>query len=234
MPNDKLKAFQAQFQSVRSQIHLAGQTGRGFFDQLSTSLGRSIIQFTNMYLSLYRVISYIRKGVTEVTNLDKALTTMSYTMKVNNAQIKEMSNDIVNMAKDLSISVDNVSKIYQIYANMQTTTEEMMQTARPTAILANLSGVDASTAADQIQGVLNQFNLLAEESEHIVDVYDYISANIPVDYSKGIAGMADAVKNVGNVAYEAGLSFEQLGAINGGACSSSDDGTENKKRKIES
>lgn len=215
MPNDKLKAFQAQFQSIRSQIHLAGQTGRGFFDQLSTSLGRSIIQFTNMYLSLYRVISYIRKGVTEVTNLDKALTTMSYTMKVNNAQIKEMSNDIVNMAKDLSISVDNVSKIYQIYANMQTTTEEMMQTARPTAILANLSGVDASTAADQIQGVLNQFNLLAEESEHIVDVYDYISANISVDYSKGIAGMADAVKNVGNVAYEAGLSFEQLGAIIG-------------------
>lgn len=30
------------------------------------------------------------------------------------------------------------------------------------------------------------------------------------------------------------LSLEQLGAINGGACSSSDDGTENKKRKINS
>lgn len=30
------------------------------------------------------------------------------------------------------------------------------------------------------------------------------------------------------------LSLEQLGAINGGACSSSDEETKNKKRKIES
>ena len=215
IPNDKFKDFAARFQNIRSQIHLAGQTGKSFFNQLSTSLGRSIIQFANMYLSLYRVVSYIRQGVNQVTQLDKALTTMSYTMNITNSQIKEMGNNIVAMAKDLKISVDNVSQIYQIYANMQTTTEEMMKTARPTAILTNLSGVDASTAADQIQGVLNQFNMLADESMHIVDVYDYISANIPVDYSKGIAGMADAVKNVGNVAAEAGLSFEQLGAIIG-------------------
>ena len=215
MPNDKLKEFQARFQGVRSQIHLAGQTGKSFFDQMSTSLGRSVIQFANMYLSLYRLVSYLRQGINEVTNLDKALTTMSYTMDTTGSQIQQMSNDIVNMAKDLSISVENVSQIYQIYANMQTTAEEIMQTARPTAILSNLSGVDASTAADQIQGVLNQFNLLADESMHIVDVYDKISANIPVDYSKGIAGMSDAVKNVGNVAAEAGLSFEQLSAIIG-------------------
>ena len=215
IPNDKFKDFTARFQNIRSQIHLAGQTGKGFFDQMGTSLGRSIIQFANMYLSLYRIVSYIRQGIGEVTKLDKALTTMSYTMNITNSQLKEMGSNIVAMAKDLKVSVDNVSQIYQIYANMQTTTEEMMKTARPTAILTNLSGVDASTAADQIQGVLNQFNMLADESMHIVDVYDYISANIPVDYSKGIAGMADAVKNVGNVAAEAGLSFEQLGAIIG-------------------
>ena len=213
IPNDKFKEFNERFQSINSQIHLANQTGKSFFDQLGTSLGRSIIQFANMYLSLYRVVGYIRQGITQVQNLDKALTTMSYTMNISNAQINEMGKDILAMSKDLKISVDNVSQIYQIYANMQTTSEEMMKTARPTAILANLSGVDASTAADQIQGVLNQFGLLADESEHIIDVYDYISSNISVDYSKGIAGMSEAVKNVGNVANEAGLSFEQLSAI---------------------
>lgn len=45
---------------------------------------------------------------------------------------------------------------------------------------------------------------------HIADVYDYISANIAVDYSKGISGMADAVQNVGNFAYQAGLSLSNL------------------------
>lgn len=215
IPEDKMKEFTARFQDIDSKVRLSGQTGKGILGQVSTTLVRSISQFANMYLSLYRLVSYIRQGVTEVSNLNKALTTMSYTMDVTDVQLNNMSRDIVNMAKDLSISVSNVSQIYQIYANMQTSAEEIMETAKPTAILANLSGVDASTAADQIQGVLNQFELLAEESSHIVDVYDYISSNISVDYSKGIAGMSDAVKNVGNVAKEAGLSFEQLSAIIG-------------------
>ena len=46
-------------------------------------------------------------------------------------------------------------------------------------------------------------------------VYDKISANIKVDYSKGIQGMAEAVQQVGNFANQAGLSFEQLAAIVG-------------------
>lgn len=66
--------------------------------------------------------------------------------------------------------------IYKIYANMNTTASEIQQTARPTAILSNLSGVDASTAADQVQGILQQFHMLedgsttaADASMHIVD-----------------------------------------------------------------
>ena len=215
IPQDKMNEFTNRFQDIVSRIRLAGQSGKGLFDNMSQSITKSIAQFTNMYLSVYRLIGYIKQGITQVENLDKALTTISYTMDITNTQLKDMGDNIVAMAKDLSISVENVSQIYQIYANMQTTAEEMMKTARPTAILANLSGVDASTAADQIQGVLNQFDLLAEDSMHIVDVYDKISSNISVDYSKGIAGMSDAVRNVGNVAKDAGLSFEQLSAIIG-------------------
>ena len=148
-----------------------------------------------------------------VINMDTALTKMSYTMNVTDAQLQSMGTQMVQMAKDLSSSVSNIQQIYQIYANLQTSQEELEKTAKPTAILANLSSVDAATAADQIQGVLNQFNLSADAAEHVVDVYDKISASIKVDYSKGIASMADAVKNVGNYAAEAGISFEQLSAI---------------------
>lgn len=192
-----------------------GKTGKSIFKEIGASLKHSVARFAYMYLSLYRLVSYIRQGVTEVSNLDKALTTISYTMNLTDAQIKNMGNDIVKLAKQLNTSVSNMSQIYQIYSNMQTSAEEMRKVAEPTAILSNLSGVDASTAADQIQGVLNQFEMAADDAKHIVDVYDYISSNISLDYSKGIAGMADAVKNVGNVANEAGLSFEQLGAIIG-------------------
>ena len=215
VPKELMTPIINEFTAIDSKMKELGYSGRSMFDKMKNAMKNSILQVTRMYLSWYRLISYIRQGVQDVINLDTALTKMSYTMNVTNAQLQNMGKEMVNMAKDLSSSVENISQIYQIYANLQTTQEELEKTARPTAVLANLSGVDAATAADQIQGVLNQFKLAADDAEHIVDVYDKISASIKVDYSKGIAGMADAVKNVGNFASEAGLSFEQLSAIIG-------------------
>ena len=213
--NKEVADMTHQLLKLDTALAQSGKAGKSFvstiFNDIRTSSARVIAQ----YLSIQDFIRYGRNAINVVSDLDKALTTMSYTMNISDTQVKQFGKDIVAMAKDLSISVDNVSQIYQIYANMQTSAEEIMETAKPTAILANLSGVDASTAADQIQGVINQFDLLAEDSMHIVDVYDKISSNIAVDYSKGIAGMSDAVKNVGNVAKDAGLSFEQLSAIIG-------------------
>lgn len=118
------------------------------------------------------------------------------------------------------MSLDNTMDIYQIYANMNTTSKEIQETAKPTAILSNLSGVDASTAADQVQGILQQFHMLedgstsaADASMHVVDVMDKISSNVGMDYAKGIKVMSDAVQASGQVAYDAGMSYEQLAAI---------------------
>ena len=74
-------------------------------------------------------------------------------MNLSPDQLQNLGTSAIDMAKDLSMSLDNTMDIYKIYANMNTTASEIQQTARPTAILSNLSGVDASTAADQVQGI---------------------------------------------------------------------------------
>ena len=183
-------------------------TGRSF-----RSLFGHFTYFMSAAGALRLIWQQFRKGISAVQEFDKALTNMSYTMDLTKEDLRVIGNDAVQMARDLDISVNDMMKVYQIYANMQTTAKEIEETARPTAILANLSGVDASTAADEIQGVINQFDLLAKDSAHIADVYDYISSQIAVDYAKGIEGMAAAVQNSGNVAYQAGLSFEQLSSV---------------------
>ena len=98
---------------------------------------------------------------------------------------------------------------------MNTSAEEIQKLSEPTLILSNLTGFDASTVADDIQAVTQQFNIAAEDSMHIADVYDQISRNISVDYSKGIESIAEAVQVAGSTADQAGLSFEQLAAIVG-------------------
>lgn len=179
-----------------------------------------IASYVSYFQVTMKAIQKAKQGFNDFLNFQKDLTNVSYTMNLSPDQLQNLGTSAIDMAKDLSMSLDNTMDIYKIYANMNTTASEIQQTARPTAILSNLSGVDASTAADQVQGILQQFHMLedgsttaADASMHIVDVLDKVSGSVGIDYAKGIKIISDAVQASGQVAYDAGMSYEQLAAI---------------------
>lgn len=179
-----------------------------------------IASYVSYFQVTMKAIRQAKQGFNDFLNFQKGLTNISYTMNLSPDQLQNLGTSAIDMAKDLSMSLDNTMDIYKIYANMNTTASEIQQTARPTAILSNLSGVDASTAADQVQGILQQFHMLedgsttaADASMHIVDVLDKVSGSVGIDYAKGIKIISDAVQASGQVAYDAGMSYEQLAAI---------------------
>lgn len=179
-----------------------------------------IASYVSYFQVTMKAIQQAKQGFNDFLNFQKDLTNISYTMNLSPNQLQNLGTSAIDMAKDLSMSLDNTMDIYKIYANMNTTASEIQQTARPTAILSNLSGVDASTAADQVQGILQQFHMLedgsttaADASMHIVDVLDKVSGSVGIDYAKGIKIISDAVQASGQVAYDAGMSYEQLAAI---------------------
>lgn len=188
----------------------------GNFKSIVGEIGSSV---ANVQI-LGQAFQQMKNGFNTFLDFNKGLTNISYTMDMSKEQLSSLGSSAVDMAKDLSMSLDNTMDIYQIYANMNTTSKEIQETAKPTAILSNLSSVDASTAADQVQGILQQFHMLedgsttaADASMHVVDVLDKISGNIGMDYAKGIKVISDAVQASGQVAYDAGMSYEQLAAV---------------------
>ena len=179
-----------------------------------------IASYVSYFQVTMKAIQKAKQGFNDFLNFQKDLTNVSYTMNLSPDQLQNLGTSAIDMAKDLSMSLDNTMDIYKIYANMNTTASEIQQTAKPTAIVSNLSGVDASTAADQVQGILQQFHMLedgsttaADASMHIVDVLDKVSGSVGIDYAKGIKIISDAVQASGQVAYDAGMSYEQLAAI---------------------
>lgn len=179
-----------------------------------------IASYVSYFQVTMKAIQKVKQGFNDFLNFQKDLTNVSYTMNLSPDQLQNLGTSAIDMAKDLSMSLDNTMDIYKIYANMNTTASEIQQTAKPTAILSNLSSVDASTAADQVQGILQQFHMLedgsttaADASMHIVDVLDKVSGSVGIDYAKGIKIISDAVQASGQVAYDAGMSYEQLAAI---------------------
>ena len=70
---------------------------------------------------------------------------------------------------------------------LTSSSEEVMQSVKPTLLLANATGADASNASDQIQGILEQFDIGTDQAEHVVDVLENISSNLKEDFGKMLA-----------------------------------------------
>lgn len=174
------------------------------FSWVYSGLLKTAQQFLRIYLSPMDFIRYFRNGINILKEYDNALTTISYTMDVDTKKLDTLGENVLQLANDTKTSIKDALAISQIYANMDTTPEKIVELATPTVVLKNLTGADASTTSDQIQAVVQQFGILEEESMHIADVYDYISARVAIDYSKGIENISEAVKVAGSTASEAG------------------------------
>ena len=218
--NNSLRVTQSLTSKNGSGMSSFGNTLKGMVSGNFKGAIADIASYVSYFQVTMKAIQQAKQGFNDFLNFQKDLTNISYTMDLSPDQLQNLGTSAIDMAKDLSMSLDNTMDIYKIYANMNTTASEIQQTARPTAILSNLSGVDASTAADQVQGILQQFHMLedgsttaADASMHIVDVLDKVSGSVGIDYAKGIKIISDAVQTSGQVAYDAGMSYEQLAAI---------------------
>ena len=184
-PSVNVKEIHTAWTKVAVSEREAGQEGKSFFDIFKNKVVYNYAaQLAGYFLSFMDIIRYAREGIDTIKEFEDGLTKISYTMDMTKSQLNDLGASILDTAKDIDSSIDNAMQVSQIYANMNTSAEEIKKLSEPTLILSNLTGFDASTVADDIQAVTQQFEIASEESMHIADVYDQISRNISVDYSK--------------------------------------------------
>ena len=178
-----------------------------------TSKIKSLTQYVTSIQIVMRAWQAIKQGFEFVKTLDASLTAINLTMAVSSSKLKELGDSAIRAAQDLGTTATQVLDVAKVYANMQTTPEQIIELAKPTIMLSNASGIEASTASDYIQSVLQQFEMTDDEAQHIVDVYESLSANIKVDFADGINRIAEGVQTAGALVHEAGFSFSDFGAI---------------------
>ena len=196
--------FANQFLKLKVNIHDAGQEGKSFLDIIKNKAMYGLAAQIGMYFGINDIVRYIREGISIVGEYDDALSKISYTMDITKSQLDDLGSSVLDLASDMKASISDAMQVAQIYANMNTTAEEIQKLSQPTLILSNLTGFDAETVANDIQAVNQQFEIAAEDAMQIADIYDYISRNVAVDYSKGIEGMASGIQIVGSTAKQAG------------------------------
>lgn len=211
--SDKLTA---EWKKLQSTARETGNIGMTAFDKLKKAWEK----FGGWSLAtgaLTKTFFEIKQGIKNVKELDDALTNISYTMDVSSNQLEKIGNASLDMAKNLHTSASTVLDAVKTYANANETAESILNKARATIMMSNVSGMGTEQTVDIIQGTVEQFDLSDTEEQlmHISDVLQTVSANMPMDFAKGLKELSEGIQTSGQTAKMAGYDLESYTALLG-------------------
>lgn len=219
----KLMALQNRTINIKTNVNLNGNGVSNLNNQLQqvqNNANNISASFKNIAATKIKVdaLNFLKNqtenAVQSVTDLNKAMTLVNMTMSnMSGSSLYSLKQQSLSMAKDLSAYTKTVTDAVTIYANENESAASMLAKAQPTVLLSAASGMSASSSADAIQGIMNQFNLSEDQAMHIADVTEKLSSEIALDFSKGCDTISQAIATSGSVVNEAGMSFEKYAAL---------------------
>lgn len=140
-----------------------------------------------------QILAQVKQGISFVKEYDSALTNIGMTMQATQGQLQNLGKEAISTGQELGTSATDVIDAAKIYANANETTESVLQKSQATIKLKNASGQDISTVADQVQGVVNQFDGMEGQETRIVNSLEKISAGLGIDFAKTLAQKLEIV-----------------------------------------
>lgn len=206
---------------LKTSLNSTSSEALSLGEKLKNSLG-NVGVYVSTAVVVRELFNAFKDGMQYVKYLDDSFTDMAMTMNISKSQFKDMSDQIDEMANKLGVTSQYVHDIGRVYANANTSVEEVMQKVKGASELANISGMDGAETTKAVQSITNQFSLMEKEgakagevTSHIGDVLTAVSQNMQFDFASGIQELTHAVNESGSVAHDAGVSLESYVATIG-------------------
>lgn len=212
----RIKELEQGLINTSNAARQAGKLGLSFFDTIKQGMSK-FSYWTSSTFIIMKTVQEVKQMISNVEELDDALTNISYTMDVSDKQLEKIGNSSLEMAKNLHTSASNVLDAVKTYANANETAESILNKARATIMMSNVSGMGTDQTVDIIQGTVEQFDLSDTEEQlmHISDVLQTVSANMPMDFAKGLNELSEGIQTSGQTAKSAGYGLESYTALLG-------------------
>lgn len=216
IPNAELDKMKQEFYEVQSAARDAGKLGLSFGDSIKQQASK-FTQWVSVSVLIMKGFRDVKSAAENVKELDDALTNISYTMDVTDSQLKKIGNSSLQTAKDLNTTASNVLDAVKTYANANETAQSIIEKAKPTIMMSNVSGMGTDQTVDILQGAVEQFDLedTADQLMHISDVFQTVSANMPMDFAKGLKELSEGLQVSGETARSSGYDIESYTALLG-------------------
>ena len=172
---DAVQKIVAEVNKLESELINAGKTGKSFFDQIKQRLRDINSKYIAQYFSFQDIIRYARQAITNVIELNDAFIELS---KVSNTSLKSLEADFqsyASTAKDIGGTITDTINATSDWARMGYSVPDSKELARVAMLYKNVGdGIDISQANESLISTLQGYQMTADESEHIVDVFNEV------------------------------------------------------------
>ena len=202
---DGLKEGVAKVSLQMKRFGLEGNTMLTRFAQGIKKFGSWMI-VTRVLTSITRLG---RQLVTNVKEIDTAMTQLKIVTKATGAEINSFSNNIANAAKQTGSSMTSLIDSATTYARLGYSLNESSDLAKYTSMLQTVGAIDVSDAQNAITAITKAFNIDVSQLESVMDKLVEVGNGFPISVSQ----IAEGLNNASSALAGAGNTFEQSVAL---------------------
>jgi len=163
------------------------------------------------YQIMNQFINAFQFGTKFVVDFDASLKDLQATVGITNTEMEGLGKKIISVSQGTKFSAVEVAKAAVTLGQAGFSAREIGASLEGVTLLATATGSDLATSVDVASSVVTVFNLRAEDMTHIANV-----ATTAINETKlTIDKLAQGMQYAGNIAAEAGLTFEETTAVLG-------------------
>ena len=200
-------------QKERERQAKRGDFRGGFAGQFTPrAIGGAIGSLTK-YLGLFRLISAAAQAFNEITigsvkqaiDFEKQLANLGAVAGVSGQDLQRLGKNALDVSTSTKFTATEVIGLQTELSKLGFTAEDVITATEGIAFTAQALGSPLNATAEQVGKVVNQFDLLIEQSQFIGDVLVTSINNSALSFDS----FGTAIQYVGPIARNLGLTFEQ-------------------------
>ena len=182
------------------------------WSQLGKSLTSGVSRLATMYLSLYDIIRYVRKGVTYVKEIDLAMTELKKVTDETDATYKNFLKTASSTSAVIGSTVSDFTDATAAFARLGYSIDESSKMAETAIVYKNVAdGLDTiEESTESIISTMKAYGIEANDTMGIIDRFNAVGNNFAITS----AGIGEAMQRSASALYEGGNSIdESIGLI---------------------
>lgn len=209
---EEIDKIRARFVTLKAEIKAAGKEGQTFFQKIIDG-AKKFSSWMSLTTIISAVVRDIRKMVTNVIELDSAMTNLKKVTDETGSTYEKFLKNTAQQAKELHSTMTDLIEQTSTWAKLGYNLSESNTLAKASMIYSNVGEVDNEQAVTNIVSALKAFDITAEDVMKIPDVYNKLGNEFAVSSKNLGSGMAQAATTMAM----AGNDFNQVAAILTGA-----------------